>query len=94
MYPGKKRTPSELLLEVMKEETILFSLDNAETPKEKRVAYKNVQVKLENKGKIDLFKKCTNETGLLTSADHIDRPVGEVRSFHKERLTTLFLLHV
>ena len=66
MYPG------ELLLEVMKEETILFSLDNAETPKEKRVVYKNVQVKLENKGKIDLFKKCTNETGLLTSADHID----------------------
>ena len=44
---------------------ILFSLDNAETPKQKRAAYKNVQVKLENKGKIDLFKKCTSETGDL-----------------------------
>ena len=40
----------------MKEEMILFSLDNAETPKEnEKAAYKNVQVKLENKGKIDLF---------------------------------------
>lgn len=29
----------QLLLEVMKEETILFSLDNAKTPKEKRAAY-------------------------------------------------------
>ena len=29
----------KLLLEVMKEETILFSLDNAKTPKEKRAAY-------------------------------------------------------
>ena len=73
MYPGKIRTPSELLLEVMKEETILFSLDKGETPKEKeRPAYENVQVKLENKDKTDLFQKCTNETGLLTSADHID----------------------
>ena len=73
MYPEKIRTPSELLLEVMKEETILFTLDNGETPKEKeRAVYKNVQVKLENKGKIDLFQKCTNETDLLTSADHID----------------------
>ena len=73
IYPGKIWTPSELLLEVVKEETILFSLDNGETPNEnERAAYKNVQVKLENKGKIDLFQKCTNETGLLTSADHID----------------------
>ena len=73
IYPGKIRTPTEPLLEVMKEETILFSLDNGETPKEnERAAYKNVQVKLENKGKIDLFQKCTNETGLLTSADHLD----------------------
>ena len=73
MYPGKIRTPSEPLLEVVKEETILFSLDNGETPKENEsAAYKNVQVKLENKGKIELFQKCTNETGLLTSADHID----------------------
>ena len=55
----------------MKEETILFSLDNAETPERKENAYKNFQVKLENKGKIDSFQKCTNETGLLTSADHI-----------------------
>ena len=73
IYPGKIRTRSEFLLEVMKEETILFSLDNGETPKEnERAAYKNVQVKLENKGKIDLFQKCTNETGLLTSAEHLD----------------------
>ena len=73
MYPEKIRTPSELLLSVMKEEKILFTLDNGETPKEKeRAVYKNVQVKLENKGKIDLFQKCTNETDLLTSADHID----------------------
>ena len=42
----------QLLLEVMKEETILFSLDNAKTPKEKRAAYENVVVKLQNKGKI------------------------------------------
>ena len=41
-----------LLLEVMIEETILFSLDNAKTPKEKRAAYENVTVKLESKGKI------------------------------------------
>ena len=54
MYPGKIRTPSELLIEVVKEETIVFSLDNGEAPKEnKRAAYKNVQVKLANKGKID-----------------------------------------
>ncbi|KAK2565423.1 hypothetical protein P5673_010481 [Acropora cervicornis] len=32
----------QLLLEVMKEETILFSLDNAKTPKEKKAAYENV----------------------------------------------------
>ena len=73
MYSEQIRTPSELLLEVMKEETILFSLDNGETPKEnEKAAHKNVQVKLENKGKIDLFQRSTNETDLLTSADHID----------------------
>ena len=34
-----------------KEETILFSLDNEETSKEnERAVYKNVQVKLKNKG--------------------------------------------
>ena len=73
MHPGKIWMPSELLFKVMKEETILFKLDNGEKPKENgRAAYKNVQVKLENKGKIDLFQKCTNEAALLTSADHID----------------------
>ena len=47
MYPGKIRTPSELLLEVMKEETMLFSLDYGETPKEnERAAYKNVTSKV------------------------------------------------
>ena len=49
-----KNADVQLLLEVMKEETILFSLDNAKTPKEKRAAYKNVQVKLQNKGKLNL----------------------------------------
>lgn len=38
------------LLAIMKEETILFNLDNAKTPKEKRSAYKHVAVKLEEKG--------------------------------------------
>ena len=42
----------QLLLEVMKEETILFSLDNTKTAKEKRAAYENVAVKLQNKDKI------------------------------------------
>ena len=55
MYPGKIRTPSELLLEVIKEETILFSLDKGETPKEnERAAYKNVQEK--TKVKLTYFK--------------------------------------
>ena len=94
MYPGKIRTSSELLLEVMKEETILFSLDNAETPKEKEgAAYKNVQVRLENKGKLDLFQKCTNETGLLTSADHTD-PSCRCPLQYEEALKILFLRHV
>ena len=30
----------EELIELMKEETIMFSLENTETPKEKRAAYK------------------------------------------------------
>ena len=42
------------LIELMKEETIMFSLDNAKTPKEKRAAYKSVQVQLQNKGKVEL----------------------------------------
>ena len=44
MYPGKIPTPSELLLEVMKDEMILFSIDNinGEMPKENgRAAYKS-----------------------------------------------------
>ena len=46
-----KEADVRLLLEIMREETILFSLDNAKTPKEKRAAYINMQVKLQNKGK-------------------------------------------
>ena len=46
VYPGKMWTLSEPLLEVMKDETILFSLDKAETLKEKRAADKNVQSKV------------------------------------------------
>ena len=48
-----KNEDIQLLLEVMKEEMILFSLDNVKTPKQKRAGYKNVLVKLQNKGKID-----------------------------------------
>ena len=63
----------QLLLEVMKEETILFSLDNAKTPKEKRAAYENVAVKLQNKGKIYYLRFIyTIKTGFLTSMVHID----------------------
>ena len=41
-------------LELMKEETIIFSLENAKTLKEKRAAYKSVQVQLQNKGNVQL----------------------------------------
>ena len=34
----------------MKEEIILYNLDNAKTPKEKRSAYRHVAVQLEEKG--------------------------------------------
>ena len=44
-----KEADVRLLLEITREETIFFSLDNAKTPKEKRAAYINVQVKLQNK---------------------------------------------
>ena len=47
--------------------------------KRKEEAYRNVQLKFENKDKIDLFPKRTSETGLLTSVDHIDHiPVPDV----------------
>ena len=36
------------LIQIMQEETIIFSLDNAKSPKEKRAAYKSVQVQLQN----------------------------------------------
>ena len=39
---------------IMQEETIIFSLDNAKSPKEKRAAYKSVQVQLQNRGKLKL----------------------------------------
>ena len=37
------------VLEIMKEETIFYSFDNAKTPKEKRPACKQVHVKFEEK---------------------------------------------
>ena len=46
----------KFLLELIQEETILLSMDNAKTPKEKRAAYRNVQVKLQNKGSRSLNK--------------------------------------
>lgn len=39
----------------MKGETIMFSLENAKTPKEKRAAYQSVQVQLQNKDKVELM---------------------------------------
>ena len=36
----------------MKEETIAYNLDRAKTPKEKRAAYNDIIVKLQNKGEI------------------------------------------
>lgn len=56
--PGKSRGIAwkdkdvEELIELMKEETIIYSLENAKTPKEKRAVYKSVQVQLENKGNV------------------------------------------
>ena len=58
--PGKSRGIAwkeqevKELLNLMKEETIMFSLENAKTPKEKRAAYKSVQVQLQNKGNVQL----------------------------------------
>ena len=49
---GKIESEVRALLDLMKEETIAFNLDNAKTPKEKRLGYSVVQVQLENKGKI------------------------------------------
>ena len=44
------------LIQIMQEETVMFSLDNAKTPKEKRAAYKTVQVQMQKKGKlIDVY---------------------------------------
>lgn len=40
------------LIELMKEETIMFSLENAKTTNEERAAYKSVQVQVENKGNV------------------------------------------
>ena len=44
------------LIELMKEETIMFSLENAKTPKEKWAVYKSVQVQLQNKGNVQLVE--------------------------------------
>ncbi|CAH3141545.1 unnamed protein product, partial [Porites evermanni] len=42
------------LIELMKEEIIMFSLENAKTPKEKWAVYKSVQVQLQYKGNVHL----------------------------------------
>ena len=58
--PGKSRGIAwkdkdvEELMKLMKEETIMFSLENAKTPKEKQAVYKSVQVQLQNKGNFQL----------------------------------------
>ena len=40
----------------MKEEIIMFSLENAKTPKEKWAVYKSVQVQLQYKGNVHLVE--------------------------------------
>ena len=56
--PGKSRGIAwkekevEELIELMKEETIMLSLENSKTPKEKRAVYKSVQEQLQNKGNV------------------------------------------
>ena len=61
--PGKSRRIAwtdkdvEELIELMKEETIMFSLEDAKTPKEKRAVYQSVQVQLQNKGNVQLVAK-------------------------------------
>lgn len=54
-YSWKEEDVKELI-QIMQEETVMFSLDNAKTPKEKRAAYKTVQVQMQKKGKlIDVY---------------------------------------
>ena len=56
--PGKSRGIAwkdkdvEKLIELTKEETIMFSLENAKTPKEKQAVFKSVEVQLQNKGNV------------------------------------------
>ena len=54
----------------MQEETIIFSLDNAKSPKEKRAAYKSVQVQLQNRGKLKLCKMFSTSIELEISDFH------------------------
>ena len=64
--PGKfrgiawKDKDVEDLIELMKEETIMFSLENTKTPKEKRAVYKSVQVQLQKQGLIKQLTTCTS----------------------------------
>ena len=46
-----KDTDVRELISIMQEETILYNMDNAKTPKEKRACYKVVHVQLQNKGR-------------------------------------------
>ena len=57
--PGKSRgiawkdkEVEELIIELMKEEAIMFSLENTKTPKEKRAVYESVEEQLQNKGNV------------------------------------------
>ena len=61
--PGKSRGIAwtdkdvEELIELMKEGTIMFSLEDAKTLKEKQAVYQSVQVQLQNKGNVQLVAK-------------------------------------
>ena len=58
--PGKSRGIAwkdkdvEELIELMKVETIMCSLENAKTSKEKRAVYNSVQLQQQNKGNVKL----------------------------------------
>ena len=55
-----------------------FSLDNAKTPKEKRAAYKTVQVQMQKKGKlIDVYAPGVYAKGFQRPSSYI-----EISTFH------------
>ncbi|CAB3979906.1 Hypothetical predicted protein [Paramuricea clavata] len=52
------------LLSIMKEETILYNLDNDKTPKEKRSAYRHVAAKMEQKALLGDYDGCLRLQGI------------------------------